>query len=204
VLLWPVQLTQGVVRRWGGFIGASVGRSSVDISESEIDAAIVAEGVASSVTSADDSDTGWKVFLGYRANKNFAFEAGYVDLGEATIVTTTTGPDAIFGGRAEVNGYFGDVLGIMPVDPSLDLFLKAGIYRWQMEWDVAAATGGSVFLASGKENGTNIKLGLGASYRIGDSISIRAEYERYRDVGDKDVTGKDDVDFFSVGISTAF
>jgi len=36
-------------------------------------------------TSIDDSDTGWKIFVGYQFNRNFAIEVNYAELSTFTL-----------------------------------------------------------------------------------------------------------------------
>lgn len=71
------------------YLGASVGQSSIDATSSEIEQGfLVDDGFVATGTSLDDTDTGWKGYLGYRFNRFFALEGGYADLGEAFFNTT--------------------------------------------------------------------------------------------------------------------
>jgi len=47
-------------------------------------------------------------------------------------------------------------------------------------------------------------LGLGAQYNLSKSVGLRAEWERYFDVGDADSTGEMDVDLISAGVVFKF
>lgn len=62
------------------FAGFGVGRTSTDISESDINSEFAANGITAA-TDVDDEDTSWRVFGGYRISKYFAAEAGYLDFG---------------------------------------------------------------------------------------------------------------------------
>src|ERR1700690_2511920 len=62
---------------WYG--GASVGQSRSKIDDARITKNLV--GGPASITH-DSNDTGYKIFGGYQASKNFALEAGYFDLGK--------------------------------------------------------------------------------------------------------------------------
>ena len=57
----------------GFYIAGSIGQSEVDFC-----------GIFASTISSDDKDTAWKFFGGCQVNRNFAFELGYTNLGEAS------------------------------------------------------------------------------------------------------------------------
>jgi opacity protein-like surface antigen len=48
------------------------------------------------------------------------------------------------------------------------------------------------------------KLGLGAEYNLTKTVAVRAEYERYFNVGDKNQTGESDVGVWNVGVKMSF
>ena len=130
--------------------------------------------------SSDDNDIGLKVFAGYRAHENVAFEAFYVDLGEAT--ATESALD-------EVDSFGISALGIIPVDENFELFGKVGLHSWE-------ADKRSTFGASADADGTDPTYGIGASYTTG-KVSFRAEVERYE-------LKDDDVDMLSIGVEIDF
>jgi opacity protein-like surface antigen len=47
------------------------------------------------------------------------------------------------------------------------------------------------------------KFGIGASYSFTRNLALRAEFERFLDVGDSD-TGEGDVDLISIGVTFRF
>ena len=160
------------------YIGASVGRTELDLSGAE-EAELATLGASVS----DDDDVGWKAFAGWRAHENFAFEAFYVDLGEATItdgVTSVTSESDSFGFSA---------LGIVPVADNFELFGKVGFHAWDS--DFRATTG-----VSASSDDTDLMYGVGATYTF-DQVSFRAEYEIY-ELDDADI------DLFSAGATFNF
>ena len=71
----------------GWFVGVGGGASSIDgledASAAELESAVGEGGIGVSITTVDtdDSDSGWRLFGGYRFNDYFAFETFYTDLG---------------------------------------------------------------------------------------------------------------------------
>ena len=173
----------------GGFAGVGFGQTSVDI---ECDLNITC--------SADDSDTGFKIFGGYQFNPNFAFEVGYYDLGEAKV----SGTDSFLGSTTatiEASGFNFALVGSIPLGERFELMAKAGIFRWEM--DVSATS--SIF-GSGSENETGFDpmFGIGGAFNFTKNLGVRVEYEKFLDVGDEDTTGQSDVDFLSASLIFRF
>lgn len=171
----------------GGYIGLGAGSAMIDNNVSNWDDGSLTAG------SVDDSDTGLKLFAGYRANENFALEAAYVDLGETT-----------FSGQSNGNGFFwctGPVyssaeattlsfmgIGMVPVNPHFSLHGKFGIHMWDADVTVSDACG--VFKA--EDDGTDLMYGLGATFYAADQFGVRLEWERFTEIMDADA------DFLSV------
>lgn len=72
----------------GLYAGVSVGQSKVKFEE---DFPGVVGATASSV-SKDETDTAYKLYVGYRLHRNFAVEGGWTDLGEWTATRNVTAP----------------------------------------------------------------------------------------------------------------
>ena len=71
------------------YAGVSAGQSKLkDVNANDFRAT----GVATNNVSIDDSDNAYKLFAGYKFNKNLAVEGGYTDLGKFSFNNTTTGP----------------------------------------------------------------------------------------------------------------
>jgi opacity protein-like surface antigen len=47
-------------------------------------------------------------------------------------------------------------------------------------------------------------VGVGAAWHLPGSVTLRAEYTRFIDVGDKDKTGEINIDLFNVGVTYSF
>ncbi|BAU46733.1 outer membrane protein A [Sulfurifustis variabilis] len=150
--------------------------------------------------SADDTDTGWKVFGGYRFSPNAAIEFGYVDLGEVTF----EGEDSFLGVTKlsiEAQGFNAALTGFLPVGGSTSLMGKIGLFRWDVDARASAS-----FFGSGSESETGIDLmfGFGVSVDVTRNAAVRLEWERFGNVGDENVTGESDVDLLSASFAYRF
>jgi OmpA-OmpF porin, OOP family len=169
---------------WGQFyIGGSVGKSDFDDGNAVPD--LITSGTV------DGSDTGLKIFGGYQFNKNLALELSYVDLGKASYSGTFLGAP-VTGGSVDTTGLNFSVVGILPLNPSFELFGKVGFFMWEAQ--ARDTTGGVPF--SGKEDGTDVSFGIGASYNINKNLSVRAEWEQFKAV--------DTISLLSLGIVFKF
>src|SRR3989304_5933084 len=72
----------------GWYGGISVGQSKAKIDDARITSGLLGRGFARTSISDDDRDTGYKLFGGYKFNKNFALEGGYFDLGKFGFTAT--------------------------------------------------------------------------------------------------------------------
>jgi hypothetical protein len=160
----------------GFYIGAAAGSSSLDVSYDQ-------SGVGE--IKYDDSDTGYKVFLGYNFGIipliNLAVEGSYVDLGKAKGTVLGSSSDTSVTGL-NAYGLLGFNLG------PISLFGKAGAISWDSE---STVQGNKI-----KSSGSDPAYGVGAQLQLG-SIAIRAEYE----VFDIDTA---DIGFASIGLAYTF
>jgi len=92
----------------------------------------------------------------------------------------------------------------LPINDAFSAFGKVGIYRSKTTFDFSARVGGGMAAESFSDTDTNTKFGLGVNYAFSKSVGVRAEWERYNDLGDENVTGEADVDLWSVGMTFKF
>ncbi|MEL0169462.1 MAG: porin family protein [Pseudomonadaceae bacterium] len=170
------------------YLFASLGQSDADISTSDI----VPKGAGIS-SSMDNKDTAWKIGAGLKLNQYFAFEAEYVDLGEVAF-RATDGNSAVRL-NAGTEGYGLNGVLTMPLD-SFSLFAKVGYHRLETDFDISASGLGSI---SDSQTEWVTSFGVGGGYNLGERVTLVAEFERYRDVGDEY-----DVDLLSAGIRYNF
>ena len=152
------------------YVGGGVGQSKGD-------------DVCDGISSCDDTDTGWKLFGGLQFTQYVAIEAGYVDLGKFS------GNVSGISASAEATGYTAHVVGTLPLNSRFSLIGRLGtIYN---DVEVKASAGGSS--DSARDQQFAFAVGVGAEVNFTDQFSLRAEYELFKDLGDEDETGEDDV-----------
>ena len=147
--------------------------------------------------SCDDTDTGWKLFVGYKFNSYVSAEGGYIDFGESDADDVVLGIPV--SAEAEVDGFFLTGIASWPLYDKFNIFGKIGVLFWDV--DVDASGGGTT--VSDDETGTDIMFGLGAEYIFTNKISARVEWEHFNNVGDSDI-GDTDIDLISGSILFRF
>lgn len=167
----------------------------------------------------DGSDLGYKLQIGHEFSPHWAIEGGYVDLGRSTYQTTysytLTNPIVIAGRplaltrdapasqrEIRIHGWNVAALGRMPLGEAFSVFGKLGFLRAT----VATRDSGDAFgsKANITANTWVANYGLGAGYRLNETLGLRAEFERFAKVGKDDSTGRADVDWLTVGVSARF
>ena len=167
----------------GFYIGGSVGQSDYDDNNAIPD--LITSG------SVDGSDTGLKIFGGYQFNQHFGLELSWVDLGKAGY-SGRFGALNVTGGTVETSGLNFSAVGTWPLGSNFALFGKIGFFAW--ESDASDVTGGLPF--SGTQDGSDVSYGIGASFNFTKNLSMRAEWERFKAVGD--------IDLLSIGVVFKF
>lgn len=180
------------------YIGLSGGESRSQAGGGDIGSALTSNGLVPLSSSLDDTDTGWKIYLGNQINQNFAVEIGYIDFGEFGFGATTAG-GALSGTLDSERGGFIDALGIIPLANNFSVFGKVGGYTVRTELKGSGA-GGSV---SSSDRSSDWKYGLGAGYDFNRNMGVRVEWERFNDVGDTSTT-QGDMDLTSIGVVYKF
>jgi OOP family OmpA-OmpF porin len=161
----------------GFYVGLSFGQSSVDLD-------------CTGASSCDDTDTAMKFIGGYRFNRNLGVEIGYTDLGEATI----TDPSSTATFESSVMELVG--VGTWPIADKFSILGKIGMYRGDVDASDPA-------LGSVSESNTGLTFGVGVQWDFTKNLGLRAEWQRYADVGGDNV-GESDVDVMSIGVIFTF
>lgn len=185
----------------GWYGGANIGQSRAKIDNANITSNLLGSGFAANSISSDDRDTGYKLFAGYKYNRNFAVEAGYFDLGQFGF-TATTVPAGTLNGRIKLKGVNLDAVGILPINEKFSAFGRIGVSYAEAQ-DSFSGTGAVNALNSNpSKREANLKYGGGLQYDFTPSLGMRLEAERYR-INDA-VGSKGDVDLVSVGLVYRF
>jgi len=187
----------------GFYGGISLGQAKANSSTGAFDNALTASGSISGLSSTlDNKDEGFKLRLGYQLSEIMAVEGGYVDFGKAKYSGTYTVPGAgSANGQMETRGVNFDLLRRLPINRDFSVFAKGGLLLSREESKVSSADG----TVATSNTATTLRpgLGLGAEYALSKSVGLRAEWERYYNVGNSS-TGKGDVDLLSAGVNLRF
>ena len=185
----------------GWYGGINIGRSIAKIDDARITSSLLGAGFTTTAITDDDRDTGYKLFGGYRINRNFAVEGGYFDLGKFGFAATTI-PAGTLNGNIKLKGLNLDVVGILPVTEKFSVFGRIGLNHAHAR-DTFTGTGAVIVLnPNPSKRDTNIKFGAGLQYDFTQSLGMRVEAERYR-INDA-VGNKGDIDMVSVGLVYRF
>lgn len=188
----------------GWYVGASGGRTDVKKAsswEQLADATRQISGVTGTTLVSSSHDTAWKVFGGYQFNENVAVEGGYTDLGRYNGFTTVTAPAA---GTASVKWDAKSALNvsgvaILPLWKQLSGFGKAGLALTDLSVSLSPP-------AAGNLDATRVQLlfGLGLKLDLVKGFSLRAEFERFNNVGDGSNTGQSVIHVWTLGAQYRF
>jgi len=185
----------------GWYGGVNIGQSKAKIDDARITSNLLNGGLATSSISNDDSDTGYKLFGGYRFNRNFALEAGYFDLGRFGFSAITV-PAGTLNGNIRLKGVNLDAVGILPVTEKFSVFGRVGVDYAEARDSFSGTGAVNVLNPNPSKRAANIKFGGGLQYDFTEALAMRLEAERYRI--DDAVGNKGDIDLVSVGLVYRF
>lgn len=192
----------------GWYIGVGAGVSGTDdldsASGSDFESALGDSGLTATVSrfDTDDSDTGYRLFGGYRFNDYFAFEAFYTDLGSFDVSFAGTADDGSgpvdFSGSAslEVEGF--GVYGVFsyPLWAGFNVMGKVGGIHWRSDMPISVTVDSSTVSDSIGDDGSDFAWGGGLVYHVNEHLAVDVQYERF------DVF--EDIDLVSANVSWGF
>jgi OOP family OmpA-OmpF porin len=178
------------------YLGAGGGQAHVKKTSSwseQTDAALRTQGLTSN-TQIESNESAWKIFGGYQFNENWAAEAAYNKLGNFKGTSTITAPVAAApGGTWEVYAVSLTAVGIYPFANRYAVFGKLGLAGTRLTVSLASP-------ANYNPSATRVQplLGVGARFDVTKAIGIRAEFERFNNVGDGSTTGQSGMNVYSL------
>ena len=157
-----------VMAKNGIYLGAGVGRTTLEIDDLDVD-------LSSFDYKADSTTT--KIIAGYRFMGFVAVEGSYIDFGSLSDSADVDGETVRI--ETDLTGFDLCAMGMLPIGFA-DVFVKGGFVSW--EADIEAAFDEITELDV--ENGTDLVYGVGAQVRF-SGFAVRAELE-YFDISDAD------------------
>jgi len=205
-------LVANAASNWYGVV--SIGQGTYDVSKSDFEGGAAEEGVTINSSKLDDNDTGYKFQVGYQFTPNLAVEGGLIDLGRFHYKAGFTADTDIgaTSGSAQTSGHTyifnADAVGTLPLGAGFSIFGKLGVAVATVDGDVSST---ATFLSTGatgsfsdSSSKTSVvpTFGVGASFDLNETLSVRIEYERFADIDTGD--GKVDADLASLGLVAHF
>jgi opacity protein-like surface antigen len=182
----------------GFYVGADIGLVDPGVEASD-GFQVVATGVPLTVlpekTQVRGSTTGWSAVAGFRVNRSFAAEAGYVDFGSVEIEETydlsefspPLQPVAVLPSASEVGGPMLSLLGILPfADERFEAFGRAGMFfaDQTLKGDIGVARDVEL------DHSEDLWLvGAGLAFRPAEGWSFRLEYQAIDELRANTMTG---------------
>lgn len=181
------------------YIGGNYGRTTESVDKGEVANNIIDGGLT--YIDEDESDRGYKLFVGYQFNQYVAVEAGYADLGDFTVEVNRAPGAGTLAGEANYKGYNLDLVGTWPLTPRLSAFGRVGAFHYETEESFTGTQSVAASLVRDDKD-TGYKFGAGLEYSFTERLSARIEAERYRI---EDLIGDHgSVNLYSVGLVYRF
>ena len=201
MLASPMLYAQEVTPNTGLYMGISAGEAQANLDNARITQGLLGSGLTTNSMSEDRKATGYKAFVGYPINPNWAIEAGYFDLGQFGFTANTT-PAGSLSGVARIKGMNLDLVATLPITERWSLLGRVGAAYAQTRDSFSGTGAVSVLNPNPSKNETNYKFGFGTQYAFTPALSLRLEGERYR-INDA-VSNRGDVDLISLGLVYRF
>lgn len=141
-------------------------------------------------------DAGFKGFMGYQINRNWAFEVSWTSVGKFHYKRTgTVTQDATY----QVKGAGYSFVPTIPFTRNFSLFGRLGGFASQTR-----LTGGSNSSSGVQSNQFSPLTGFGAQYFFDEESGIRVEFENFGKVGSANTTGRANAKMISASLVFPF
>jgi OOP family OmpA-OmpF porin len=147
------------------------------------------------------SETGWRIFAGYRFNPYLALEGGYAVVGDFSFDSPAPG-GTVHVDSKKVKAWNLDAVATWPLPYRLSLYARGGIVRSKTDVSVTATGTAVVPRASLSAKDWGYHVGIGAGWDPTQLVGVRIGWERYR-VADG-IGGEGDVNLLSWGLRVSF
>lgn len=156
-------------------------------------------------------DSTYSFFAGYRWLKNLAFEVGFLDLGSVKYADQASGinleNDQTQNWNQKIesstSGFSLSALGILPLNHRIEAFARGGVLLSSGKLRYRISDGAGSDARSGSKSDVDFLAGAGLGFTFAEIYTLRAEYQRVFDAGDKE-TGEADADLYALGITVVF
>jgi OOP family OmpA-OmpF porin len=180
------------------YLLGAVTHSKTSLDRSTFDTDLKNAGAAGLSSGDRGNGNQWRLQLGYDFSPNFALEAGYIDFGKARYSASYGGGTA--NGTLKAGGLDIAALGILPLTDSISLFGKAGLVAAKVKSSLSS----SLVSSSDSSNEVRPLLGIGAGFKLSESLQLRTEYEHVSGLGKSGTTGKMNDNLVSLGLAYRF
>ncbi len=195
---------QAQVLQPADYAGVSGGRArALDMDNASVNRALAGQGLPTSTDAIDRQATGWKVFAGHRFGPNFAVEGGYTWLGRYDFHGQIIADPGTVNSQFKAESINAFAVGILPWTPEFEAFAKAGVGFWRAKLSANGTFAGRSSRAESARGWSPI-LGVGLQYHLAPQWTLRAEAERFFNIGKADRTGRTEIDLYSLGVQYHF
>lgn len=179
------------------YIGGSGGQAQYQ----DVDQVETACATAGAVCTADDTDTAFKFFAGYRIAPYLAVEGGYLDLGQAG--AEAAAPVSATAALSAQGGYLA-LMPHIPIGRTGSIFGRIGVSAAEAELTVTS----NGATATDSTGAAALVFGAGAEIHLTEQVAIRAEWERHSFDEALEIAGVEidapDIDVLSAGLVISF
>lgn len=170
----------------GLYVGAGIGQTGIEVDGNDPNVGSISD------INFDGNDTGWKLLAGYRFARWVGVEASWNDFGKPDDTRDVLGVPVETDFRTD--GFDASLMGYLPLGP-VDLFAKAGWFKWDVEANQSSSGG---IAQRFKDNGNDLTYGVGVQGFLFNRFGLRAEYQVY------DISGVNDAWFLSASALLRF